>query len=376
MQTVVFTIFAKNYLAHARALMDSVKRHHPEVGLSAVLVDHADGYFDPLAEDFEIVSSEELAIQASREFHFKYSLLELSTAVKPYAMQFLLDRHGAKNIVYFDPDILLYSSLDSILSGLQSHSFLLTPHLTSPLWDDRRSTELDILRSGAFNLGFLALRDGAESRALLSWWQSRLEDHCRVDLAGGLFVDQRWMDLAPGLFPSMGILRDPGCNVAYWNLSHCEVERRGEQWLVNGEPLVFFTSAASTRSGPRPYRAIKTGSKLSTWTIPPNPYFWIMQTRFFSADTRSARTGPTRTARSRMESPSQMPPGSGMRSSSPQQIRFQKKPIGTLFGRWSLPLTLAVCVRSPPKFAARAPICKKHFPIRRARIGNDSCAGC
>jgi hypothetical protein len=227
MQTIVFTIFAKNYLAHARALMDSLKRHYPDVGLSAILVVRADGYFDSLAEDFEIVSSEELPIRASREFHFKYSLLELSPAAKPYAMQFLLDRHGAKNIIYFDPDILLYASLDSILARLQSHSFLLTPHLTSPLWDDRRPTELDILRSGAFNLGFLALRDGAESRALLPWWQSRLEDHCRVDLAGGLFVDQRWMDLEPGLFPRMGILRDPGCNVANWNLSHRKVEGAG-----------------------------------------------------------------------------------------------------------------------------------------------------
>src|SRR5215472_14254863 len=81
MQTLVFTIFAKNYLAHARALMDSVSRHHTDVGLSAILVDRAGGYFDPLAEDFETVSSEELPIQASREFHFKYSLLELSTAV-------------------------------------------------------------------------------------------------------------------------------------------------------------------------------------------------------------------------------------------------------------------------------------------------------
>jgi len=67
--------------------------------------------------------------------------------VKPYAMQFLLNCHGPENIVYFDPDILLYSSLDSILQQLQTHSFLLTPHLMSPLREDRRPSELDILRS-------------------------------------------------------------------------------------------------------------------------------------------------------------------------------------------------------------------------------------
>ncbi|HLH43226.1 MAG TPA: glycosyltransferase [Bryobacteraceae bacterium] len=267
MQTLVFTIFAKNYLPHARALMDSVMQRHPDLGRAAILVDRPDGYFDPLAERFEIVPSEDLPIEESRRFHFKYSLLELSTAVKPYATQYLLDRYGPENIVYFDPDILLYSSLDSILGRLKTHSFLLTPHITSPLGDDRRPTELDILRSGAFNLGFMALRDCAESRGLLSWWKCRLQDHCRVDLANGLFVDQKWLDLAPGLFPGMGIVRDPGCNVAYWNLSHRRVEcltpqrtapqrkaaenvvvpdeertcaRGGGKWLVNGEPLVFF----------------------------------------------------------------------------------------------------------------------------------------
>ncbi|HEY7336668.1 MAG TPA: glycosyltransferase [Bryobacteraceae bacterium] len=240
MQTIVFTVFAKNYLPYARVLMDSVKRWNPQVGRVAFLVDRVDGYFDPCAEDFEIVSSEQLPIEASRAFHFKYSILELSTAIKPHAIRFLLDRGGVENVLYFDPDIRLHASLDSILSRLESHSFLLTPHLTSPLADERRPSELDILRSGAFNLGFIALRNCSESRDLLSWWQSRLDDHCRVDLANGLFVDQRWLDLAPGLFPGMGIVRDPGCNVAYWNLGHRRVEQGADRWLVNGEPLIFF----------------------------------------------------------------------------------------------------------------------------------------
>jgi hypothetical protein len=92
---------------------------------------------------------------------------------------------------------------------------LQTPHLTGELDEGYHPTELDILRSGVYNLGFLGLTRSQETMRFLKWWQVRLHDRCLVDLNRGLFVDQRWMDLAPGLFDGVFVLRDPGCNVAY-----------------------------------------------------------------------------------------------------------------------------------------------------------------
>jgi hypothetical protein len=73
------------------------------------------------------------------------------------------------------------------------------PHLFAPIDDGAVPTELDILRAGAYNLGFIALRANAESRRLIKWWQEKLIDHCYVDLNRGLFTDQRWLDLIPGM---------------------------------------------------------------------------------------------------------------------------------------------------------------------------------
>jgi hypothetical protein len=56
----------------------------------------------------------------------------------------------------------------------------------------------------------------------------------------GYFVDQRWMDLTPGLIVGLEVLRDPGYNVAYWNLPSREVTRGNGGYLVNGRPLRFF----------------------------------------------------------------------------------------------------------------------------------------
>ncbi len=50
----------------------------------------------------------------------------------------------------------------------------------------------------------------------------RLRSECYVDPGNMRFVDQRWVDFVPGIFDCV-IIRDPGCNVAYWNLDHREL---------------------------------------------------------------------------------------------------------------------------------------------------------
>ena len=64
-----------------------------------------------------------------------------------------------------------------------------------------------------FNLGFLAVRNCPEGQRLARWWAERLKMACWDNPEMGLFTDQRWMDLAPALFPTIGILHDPGITV-------------------------------------------------------------------------------------------------------------------------------------------------------------------
>jgi glycosyltransferase involved in cell wall biosynthesis len=240
LRSAVVTIIARNYLAHARVLMESARRWAPDMLRIVILADRIDGAFSPQSEDFLLIASEELGIPHSRWFHFKYTLLELATAVKPFALEFLLHRYELDRIFYLDPDIQIHAPFTPLLRGLDSANLLLTPHLTGDLDDGYHPSELDILRSGAYNLGFLGLARGEETLRFLKWWQVRLHDRCLIDLNRGLFVDQRWIDLVPGLFSGVEVLRDPGCNVAYWNLNHRAVVRRGDGYFVNGSPLRFF----------------------------------------------------------------------------------------------------------------------------------------
>ena len=58
--------------------------------------------------------------------------------------------------------------------------------------------------------------------------------------SNGYFVDQRWMDLVPGLYPEMVLLRDPGYNLAYWNLPARTLRLEEDVYTVDGRPLRFF----------------------------------------------------------------------------------------------------------------------------------------
>jgi hypothetical protein len=48
------------------------------------------------------------------------------------------------------------------------------------------------------------------------------------------------MSLIPCFFSDFFVLREPGYNVAYWNLHERSIEKRNDNYLVNDKPLYFF----------------------------------------------------------------------------------------------------------------------------------------
>lgn len=237
----ICTIIAKNYVAQARVLADSFLEHHPDGSCSVLVIDDHDGYIDEGNEPFEVITPDQLDLPNYQRMASAYDVVELSTAVKPWFLRFLLARPGASAVTYFDPDIWILESLAEIESRVNEHGLVLIPHNTEPLpQDGHLPSELDILAAGVYNLGFIAMARGPETDRLLDWWSERLAEDCIVDPARGYFVDQRWMDMAPALVPGVDILRDPGYNVAYWNLPTRELELDDGHFRANGKPLRFF----------------------------------------------------------------------------------------------------------------------------------------
>ena len=240
------TIISPNYLAFARTLASSYLRHHPGHWFFVLLVADLPDASLFFGEKFEVVSLAEIGLVDLRGEAMKYDILELNTNVKPAFLQYLFRTHGLEQLVYLDPDICIYSPLEPVFASLSSgETAVLTPHLTTPLADDFLPSEQDHLYNGTYNLGFVAFRRCAEAERMLAWWSERCLALGFSEGRSGLFVDQKWMNLAPGLFEGVAILRDAGCNMAYWNLHERSLVASETDLLVehpNGPmvPLRFF----------------------------------------------------------------------------------------------------------------------------------------
>lgn len=237
---VVCTIVARNYLAQARVLARSFADHHLGERLQVLVIDDVAGDCCHRDEPFDVLGPADLVLglRDMHEMALYYDVMELATALKPSLLLTLLERFGGRPVVYLDPDVMVFSPLDDLTDLVERHPIVLTPHTTKPMArDTMKPSEFDILASGSWNLGFAAV--GRDATAFLEWWALRLKLDAAVDHANMRFTDQRWVDLAPGYF-DVHPLRDPGYNVAYWNLDQRALSWTRDRFEVDGRPLVFF----------------------------------------------------------------------------------------------------------------------------------------
>ncbi len=232
------TIIARNYLAHARVLADSFFAYHPDGSFTVLLIDDETTTFDGRRESFSCVRLSDIGLEPAEIGRLAaiYDVTELATAVKPVLLRHLLSTRT--DVIYLDPDIKIYGSLEGASRLAREHGIVLTPHTMEPIpRDGRWIDDFHILAAGVYNLGFIAV--GSGSSAFIDWWWQRTRREARIDPTRMMFTDQRWVDFVPSFFDHF-ILKDPTYNVAYWNLHSRELTWTGENYLVNGRPLTFF----------------------------------------------------------------------------------------------------------------------------------------
>jgi hypothetical protein len=231
------TIVARNYIPYARVLTESWRRHQGGRPLHVLVIDEDDGARRRVGLDTLV--PEELGLPAAELARLRgiYGAAELTTALKPHLLRHLLDR-GADAVLFIDSDSEVHADLGEVAMLAARHGVVLSPHfLEPPPLDGRSPSELDKLRSGVFNSGFHAV--GQSARPFLDWWASRLRRDCLFSDPIGLHADQGWLSMVPSYFEHH-VLRDPGVNVAPWNIHERRVHWEGGEVSVNGGPLRTF----------------------------------------------------------------------------------------------------------------------------------------
>ena len=182
MRVCCYTSFTFAYAARAAVLAETLRRHHPEWTLAALVVDRHPGG-EPLAgllpEFDRVLSVDELGIPDLSGWLFRHDVVEACTAVKG-AMLNRLQAEGFDAAIYLDPDIAVFGPLEEAMAALKLSSILLTPHQTAPNLAEKAfvDNELASLRYGTYNLGFIAVRNDEPGRAFAAWWATRLRLAC------------------------------------------------------------------------------------------------------------------------------------------------------------------------------------------------------
>ena len=234
---LIFTIIAPNYGAQAMILGESVLKNMPEsIFRIVVLQDCQDvSYIQRGIDEYLRINNSQgdhkaVSFQDFDWSNFEitnavnqYDLLEFATSVKPTILSNYI-RSGYERVTYLDPDIQVFTDFTNTLDS--SKCISVTPHLLTdfPL-DSKLPNQQSILYAGIYNLGFISVK--AESLPFLTWWEEKLTLYCSMEVQKGYHVDQRWVDWAT-CFADIDVVRDPGLNVAYWNLHERTVNGSSE----------------------------------------------------------------------------------------------------------------------------------------------------
>lgn len=236
--TCVFTVCNIAYLDKALALAESVIEFENKK-LKIFLFDKK-RKINCNIDNAELIWIEDIAPKDFYQLAFKYNVIELTTSYKPYISIYLSQSY--ENVVFFDPDVMLFSNLNIIHDSLLSSNFLLTPHILEVNNDP--IINLSFQRFGFYNLGFFAFKTSNESLRILEWWWEMCKNYGFDEVHQGSFTDQKWMSLAPFYFPSISILKNVGFNVAWWNLFERTVKVSNDKFIVinskQEENLCFF----------------------------------------------------------------------------------------------------------------------------------------
>ena len=262
----VCTLATKSFLGRARALALSLRDFHPECRLQVLLADRPDGVLPTSADEpFDLVPIDALENRdAVERMSFYYDAFEFCNGLRGELHAYMWEKTDHAAWLYLDSDVMVTGRLDAIFEELSRCSILLSPHCRSPVpLDAVDPHELNLIRNGTFNSGFLGMRRTPMAKQFLDWFRTRLHWYAfnghdrelralKERFVSGLFVDQVWLDLAPLYFDDVAFLEDRGANLAHWNLFERPLRRAEDGGiLAAGAPVKFVHFSGWDASEPQ-----------------------------------------------------------------------------------------------------------------------------
>lgn len=226
-----FTLCHINQLPEAHVLGDSIKLHHPNADFRIGLVDKKDRIPGNFKSHYTVIDITEPKIEALDEMAKQYTLSELLANCKPFFAKYFLQQ--SDKLVYFDCTTVLYNPIDFIGNSLNTYNIIIVPQL---LHAGVHPDEKQILNTGIFHSGFLALRNSEETSHFINWWGNNTAKKGHTDLCKGFNADQLWLEHVPNFYEGVLIEKNEGLNLGSWNLPERLIDKSNN--TVNSKALI------------------------------------------------------------------------------------------------------------------------------------------
>ena len=230
---MILTVCTQAQLTGALALGASVRQHHPDQRFIIGLADDPLGVSGLESHTVLTLSDTGLTVSQLATLSARYTPTEFCAAVKPGFIRTVFERFPDETtLLYLSPSSFVYQPLMSFFAELTSHTVLLNPHWLTPPTDKLEPDEKYLQNVGLYSSGCIGFRRDTETMRMLNWWETRCLDHAAINFCLGSCLDGLWLMHVPTLFAGVGILKNPGLQVALWNLPQRQLRHASGRWQV------------------------------------------------------------------------------------------------------------------------------------------------
>lgn len=222
MKTAFLTFYSNSFKSRAQVLLNSLNQYHPNDKVFA----------------FELNNPTEIG-------SYVQGLAKMRIAKM---IEILEQNKDIDKLVLLGADCELFDSIDHLNLMLDRYDCVITPHVTSPLPNDNQSpTMFQIYQTGHANADVFAIRNNENGISILKWLS---EQDMKDDKQNGIFYEQTWMSALPFIFDRVGIIRNEGYNVAYFNIIERELNKENDKYYVGNFPLVIAQYSGYVKGKP------------------------------------------------------------------------------------------------------------------------------
>lgn len=205
-------ICTEEYLNYYRELYKSLKTH--AANHKQILYYIGARSIDEVSKEFDEV------IDANNWFQNcnpAYNTLERICSLRAKVVLNSFER-GYQGVIFLGAKVKFFKQPRELVMPLyDGYNAVVTPHILEPLPEDGKfPSNASLSFTGHISTDVVSFKNSPEMIKFLEWQDKIMKTQCRTTTH--TYLDQSWLNFLPFFVNDVKILKDPGYNIAYWNV--------------------------------------------------------------------------------------------------------------------------------------------------------------